>query len=667
MRAEKRKINGIYKADNLEGSENTEDKGSIENTENAGNAKKREGKNIKGEEGIGNRRTIESEDTKAEPLQVEDIQYVKVDELLNLDVLQQLQDGFASVTGTAVLFCRRDGKILTYPSYGNELIKKICQKGDGFIRLIDASILAAKSVSSPTDNPLTPVRFAGMPIFASPVVVEGYRLATLVVVANPHSCFAGLPMHYIREVTLLDAEELKEALDKTPKLSEEQIRASIKFMNSLATTLAESSSREYHLRHRIRQLAFMHSIAAMFAGRANLKEILNITAQRVVRFVSAKACSIRIYNPKTKELQISAVYNLSESYLHKGPLKLEDSPIDKQALSGLPVYIRNMQTDPRVIYKKEAEEEGLVSGLVIGMIYRGIAVGVIHIYTDKEREFHKDDIESLKAIASQAASAVINARLFREALEAERMQRQLRIAAEIQRRMIPSTLPVISGIDIGCIYEPTYLVGGDFYDFIELPDGKLVVVIADVAGKGMPASLLMASLRSYIRSYFEFYWQSLLDDLVRKIDIAFRRDTLLGEFATSIIGIVDFQDNKFTYVNAGHNPALLVRKRRVRKLGVTGPAFGVLDEPIFKSRSIELKRHDKIILYTDGVVEAMNFDQECFGNKRFISSVKRHIKLRPEDMARNILWDIRRFTGFATQTDDVSLVVLEYKGRMQQG
>ncbi len=586
------------------------------------------------------------------------VEKIKVDELLNLEVLQELQDGFATITGTTVLFCRRDGKVLTQPSFGNELVEMICSKTTGKKNLIKASLRAAREAQS-SDETLTTVTFAGMPIFASPIIIEGQRLATLIVIANPRYCFSELPRSQITKLTSLTEEELRKALTKTPLVTAEQIRASIVLMHSLATTLAESSSREYHLRNRIRQLAFMHSIASMFAGRANLKEILNITAKRVVRFVGAKACSIRIYNPRTKELQIRAVYNLSTDYLLKGPLKLEESPIDQDALSGKPVYIRNMQSDPRVIYKKESAKEGLVSGLAIGMIYRGKAVGVIHIYTDEETEFDESEVESLKSIASQAASAVINARLFREALEAERMQRQLKTAAEVQRRMIPSTLPVIEGIEIGCIYEPTYLVGGDFYDFIELPENKLLTVIADVAGKGIPASLQMASLRSAIRVYTE-NWDNNLEELMKQIDQAFRRDSLVGEFATVFTGIIDPIKGELTYVNAGHNPGLLLRNGKMKKLDVTGPALALFENPEFKVKQVKLKTNDKIILYTDGAIEAMNFDQKCFGEKRFKESIKSNLTLPPQQLAESILWSIRRFTGLATQSDDISLIILEY-------
>ncbi len=587
----------------------------------------------------------------------EDKEQIKVDELLNLKVLQSLQDGFAELTGMTVLICRRDGKVLTHPSLGNKLARVICKTQEGKKNLIEAALSAAR-VAQDNNKTVTNISFAGMPLIASPIIVEGQRLATIVVASNPRYCFYDTSEETVAKITGLSRDVVKDALRKTPNIAPRQMDASISLLHSIATTLAESSTREYQLRQRISELTIMHSIASLFAGRADLKEILRITANQVLKLTKARACSIRVYNAKTKELRITAVANLSDDYLRKGPLKLKDSPIDREALSGRPVYIRNMQTDPRVVYKEQAAREGLVSGLAVGMIYRGRAVGVIHLYTARERTFAKSEIETIKAIASQAASAVINARLFREALEAERMQRQLKMAAEVQRRMVPKDPPTLADIEIGSIYEPTYLVGGDFYDFIELSDNRLAVAIADVAGKGVPASLQMASLRSTLRAYADR--AETLNELLVQTDVAFRRDCMLGEFATLMFGVINPSEKMFTYINAGHNPAMFIREGKIEHLKVTGPALAVFENPKFDEDRVELKPGDKIVLYTDGMIDAMNFEQETFGLERFEESVSRHINLPPQQAVKNILWDLRRFTGLATQSDDLTLVILAY-------
>lgn len=583
---------------------------------------------------------------------------INIDELLDVKVLQDLQEGFAALTGYSMVFCRPNGDALTKPSMGNKLCRKLHDRDQSRRHCLDSMLEAARTVSR-MDAPKPFHCLAGTHIFASPIEVDNQRVATIVVCGNPCQCMKNEPVEQIAIATGLSENEVSELLNREnqhPK--EEQIDATLQILQSLATTLAQLSLRENQLRHRLNELTILHDLTSLLAGRSDLDQILKITARQVVQVVHGKGCSIRIYNPETRELQIKAVANLSDEYLKKGKLKLQDSPIDQEALEGRPVHIENMLTDPRVIYKKQAEQEGLVSGLAVGMIYRGRGVGVIHIYSSEPHVYDRFEVECLKAIASQAASAIINAQLYQESLEAERMQRQLKLAAEVQRRMMPKRSLKIPKLEVGSIYEPTYLVGGDLYDFIELTENRLAVVIADVAGKGIPASLQVASLKSTIRAYADQV--DNLESLVMMTDRVFRQDSRIGEFATLMIGIIDPNKGLFTYVNAGHYPALLVRDSVIRQQQVTGPALTVFDNPEYGSHTLHLHPADKIILYTDGFLDAVNFDQQNFGLDRLMASIRKHSNLSAQKIAENVLWDVRRFVGLATQADDMSMVVIKY-------
>jgi len=168
----------------------------------------------------------------------------------------------------------------------------------------------------------------------------------------------------------------------------------------------------------------------------------------------------------------------------------------------------------------------------------------------------------------------------------------------------------------------------------------------------------MASLRATIRAYIDQNHD--IETLIRLVDRAFRRDSLTGEFATMILGWVDPVRATFTYVNAGHNPALLVRNHMVEQLKVSGPALAIFENPRFPVQTINLQPMDRIVLYTDGIVDAMNFDQQPFSLDRLIASINKVVRMPPQKMAENILWDVRRFIGLATQNDDMTLMVLQY-------
>ena len=182
---------------------------------------------------------------------------------------------------------------------------------------------------------------SGTSIFASPIEVEDQRVATIVVCSNPCQCFKNEPIDQIASETGLAGAEVQKLLSNEHKSpGNEQINATLQMLQSLATTLAQLSMRERQLRQRLNELTILHNLTSLLAGRSDLDQILKITARQVVQVVHGKGCSIRIYNPETQELHIKAVANLSDEYLRKGKLKLQDSPIDQSALEASPFILK---------------------------------------------------------------------------------------------------------------------------------------------------------------------------------------------------------------------------------------------------------------------------------------------------------------------------------------
>src|SRR5205085_2544844 len=159
-----------------------------------------------------------------------------------------------------------------------------------------------------------------------------------------------------------------------------------------------------------------------------------------------------------------------------------------------------MTSDERVVYPHEAQREGIVSSLVVGMLFKERAIGVLRVYTADVHEFTDVERKLLQSIASQAAVAIENARLQEETVEKDRLERQVSIAAEVQRRMMPAAPPQVPGFEVAGLYVPCFELGGDMYDFMRLGENSMGLTIADVAGKGLPASLLMASVRASMRA-----------------------------------------------------------------------------------------------------------------------------------------------------------------------
>ncbi|KPK73581.1 MAG: hypothetical protein AMJ79_15055, partial [Phycisphaerae bacterium SM23_30] len=291
-------------------------------------------------------------------------------------------------------------------------------------------------------------------------------------------------------------------------------------------------------------------------------------------------------------------------------------------------------------YHSQIKREGLVSSLTIGLTYRDKGIGVLRLYNKNKRTFSPSDISLAQTVAAQSAAAIINARLYKEALEAERMARQLKLAGAVQQHLIPKIPSNLPGLELAGIYVPCYEVGGDFYDFISLPDRPVILVIGDVMGKGPAASLAMASLRAGLRAYAEQFEK--LDDLIRRVNLRFCQDNTFGEFASLFCAEIEPDHHHLTYCNCGHNPPLLLRKHQVIDLSEGGALLGLDPQNPYLLQKIALQKDDLLIMYTDGLADALNFQRQPFGRRRIIDAARDSAHLTAEQAAKNILWLMRK-------------------------
>jgi len=427
----------------------------------------------------------------------------------------------------------------------------------------------------------------------------------------------------------------------------------------MAAMIGRLTDRESLLRERVEQLATLYRLTAEFTAANDLQTVLDTVARTVVDTIKAKGCMIRMLSEDHKELVITAVHHMSPAYLGKGPILVSQSQIDQEVLAtGKTIYIADSQTDPRVLYQAEAREEGIVSALVVPMFYKGHPEGVIRVYMGELHQFDGFEIQLIQAIAAQGAAALVNARLYEETLHAAAIKRQLSLAADVQRHMIPDQPPNLTGFDFGAIYVPCFELGGDFYDFIDLPPDNLGVAICDVAGKGVRASLLMASIRASLRAHATNIYD--MGRVLSRVNRDLCDDKLTSDFATLFYGVLDYRTRRFTYANAGHPPPLLLRDNAIRRLSTGGGVLGI--EPDFRWRYdvTFLQRGDVLLAYTDGLHEAMNFHDEDFGIERAESALRTALNAgyNADGIVKHVLWEMRRFTGLQTCGDDLSMVAI---------
>ena len=305
---------------------------------------------------------------------------------------------------------------------------------------------------------------------------------------------------------------------------------------------------------------------------------------------------------------------------------------------------------------------GIRAMMAAPLVWRGEAVGVAYIDHQGIAAFSQSDLELLTGIAGQAAAALGNAQLHEELLKRQRFEQDLRLAERIQQSFLPRRIPVLDGFTFAARYDPAYEVGGDFYDFVHLPDQRLGIVVGDVAGKGIGAALYMARLTRDLR-----YIALAEADPARVLEWMNRAVADSGHddiFVTLIYAVLDAPKARLTIANAGHMP-LVVRRKAPGEVQVlddrSGLPLGVLPDTTYESELFDFRPGDAILMFTDGLVEAMNRHREMFGMGRLIQVVGAG-SANANTLMERALQACQHHVADAPQFDDTTAVAVSYDG-----
>lgn len=301
--------------------------------------------------------------------------------------------------------------------------------------------------------------------------------------------------------------------------------------------------------------------------------------------------------------------------------------------------------------------------LAVTISVPGRRLGVLAVADKESREggvldFTSADARLLSLFANQAAAAIETARLHREAIEKERLERELELAAAIQREILPRFLPEIRGLELAAVNLPTRQVGGDYYDVFPLSGGRLAFLVADVSGKGIPAALLVSTVHAAV--HLQIDESKTIAELVTRIDRHLRRYAATRKFLTLFFGLIDPSTGTLRYVSAGHNPAVLARATgELRLLDSTGVPVGMLPGATWREESVELAPGDLLAVYTDGLTEAVDEKEEEFGLKRLTAEVVAGRDLTGRELCDRVLGSVAQFARGMPQYDDQTLLVVK--------
>lgn len=271
-------------------------------------------------------------------------------------------------------------------------------------------------------------------------------------------------------------------------------------------------------------------------------------------------------------------------------------------------------------------------------------------------KFTENDLEFLTTLVSQAVISLENARLFRETLEKQRIEQELQVAKNIQKKLLPREIPQADNYDFWGVNISSKEVGGDYFDIIPISDHRFALAIGDVSGKSVPASLLMANLQAGLRTIVK---EDLpLSHLVSRLNYLIYENTDLDKYITFFIGILDTKTDRMEYVNAGHNPPLFItRDKKLQNLEMGGIILGMMPEFPYQTGSVRFNPDDLLVCYTDGVNEALNPREEEFGEERLKDLTVRFRHLPVRELADKIVQEIRAFSEGAEQADDITLLI----------
>lgn len=292
---------------------------------------------------------------------------------------------------------------------------------------------------------------------------------------------------------------------------------------------------------------------------------------------------------------------------------------------------------------------------------QGETEGVMLVGERLQYGIDEEDLEYLGALGGLAISSLENVRLLDEMIEKRRLEEDLRIAWEIQQQLLPASLPQVPGYEIAAGTLPARQVGGDCYDVITLPDGRLLIAIADVSGKGTPASLLMANVQAALRALAPLGMP--LGELAGRVNDLIHDNTAADKFITAFLAILDPASGGLDYVNAGHNPPYHISDGSVTPLELGGLILGIMPTAIpYQVGRVTLRPGDLLAMYTDGVSEAMNPAREEYGEERLTRLLLREPGASATQLFEHIRADVEAFVDGAGRSDDITVITLTRRG-----
>lgn len=415
------------------------------------------------------------------------------------------------------------------------------------------------------------------------------------------------------------------------------------------------------------KLRLLLDITKKISRSLNLEEVLNLVMDTLRSLVPYDAAGIYITNcrdenaheelddddcRRTFRTEVVRGYDIEE--LLDLRLKTGEGIVGFVAQTGEPVISPDARSDPRYVNAREKTR----SEMVAPVISNDEVIGVFNLESDELNTYTEDDLQVLLLLASQVAIIAEKAMLHEELVKKKRLEAQLEVARDVQLSLLPPRDPQLPNFDISAYNFPTEEVSGDYYDFVKIHDDQIGLVIADVSGKGVPAALLMTFLRASLRAAIHIGYAPNVT--MSKINALLGESIENSQYITAFYGVLDATNRTIAYANAGHNPPLLMDADGSARFIERGEVpLGMFHGSRYYEHFLPIESGQILVLYTDGVTEANDEDEEEYGRVRLEQTIREGRDLPARELIAHIYADVLRWTGGRGSNDDITFVIIK--------
>ncbi|MBN1142492.1 MAG: SpoIIE family protein phosphatase [Deltaproteobacteria bacterium] len=419
-------------------------------------------------------------------------------------------------------------------------------------------------------------------------------------------------------------------------------------------TLSRNASRE--------QLSVLYEAARVVASGKDLQTIFDDILSLLEQQFMLDLCLIRIFDPAQNVLVVCSQIGAAQGPLLTAKQQLSDQTFVSETFrTNEAVVINDAETVVNPVSARIIQREGIKSMAHAPIVIEGRPIGVLSAFSRTVKGiFTEEFVEFFKTLAGQVGVAWRNAQQTEKLILAKEQQKELEIAKRIQLSLLPATLPEFKGLSLAGSCEAASQVGGDYYDLLKNDEQTVDILIADVSGHNIGAALIMAETRTFIHALARTFAGPA--GILHALNRFFHRDLSKAElFITLFYLRLNVQTRHFSYASAGHNPPLLYRagSQKCQALDAEGLILGIKEEVAFEEKGDALFPGDLLLLYTDGIIEAGNEEQELFGEPRLRIFLKEHRNTPAADLAPKLMKTVRRFSGQENFEDDVTLMIIK--------